>query len=86
MGAVEPAARVDLHGQAVERDEAPLDLGDDDVERYLIGSIEEKRDDVDIMSPTSPLGAALLGRSQGDVVEYTVPSGAVLKVEVVEVA
>ena len=60
--------------------------GDGDVERYLIGSIEEKRDDVDIVSPTSPLGAALLGRRQGDVVEYTVPSGAVLKVELVEVA
>lgn len=60
--------------------------GDDDVERYLLGSIEEKRDDLDVMSPASPLGQALLGARAGAVVEYEVPSGARLKVEVVEVS
>src|ERR1044072_2236643 len=30
--------------------------GDDDVEWYLIGSIEEKRDDVSVMSPNAPMG------------------------------
>ena len=59
--------------------------GDDDVERYLIGSIEERREGLDVMSPSSPLGSALLGRRQGDVVEYEVPSGARLKVEIVEI-
>lgn len=59
--------------------------GDDDVETYLIGSIEERREGVDVMSPSSPLGSALLGKSAGDVVEYEVPSGARLKVEIVEV-
>ena len=59
--------------------------GDDDAERYLIGSIEEKREDVELTSPTSPLGAALLGSKVGDIVEYEVPSGARLKVEVVAV-
>jgi|SRR5687768_8665502 len=59
--------------------------GDDDVERYLIGSIEEKHDDLDVMSPASPLGQALLGARPGDVVEYEVPSGARLKVEIVDV-
>ena len=29
--------------------------GDDDVERYLLGSIEERHDDLDVMSPGSPL-------------------------------
>src|SRR5688572_23396216 len=29
---------------------------DEDPERYLIGSIEEQRDDVEVMSPASPLG------------------------------
>ena len=29
--------------------------GDDDVERYLVGSIEERVDDLDVISPTSPL-------------------------------
>ena len=32
--------------------------GDDDVERYLVGSIEERVDDLDVISPTSPLGSA----------------------------
>ena len=59
--------------------------GDDDVERYLIGSIEERREGVEVMSPSSPLGSALLGKRPGDVVEYEVPSGARLKVEIVEV-
>ena len=59
--------------------------GDDDVERYLLGSIEEKREGIEVMSPSSPLGQALMGKKEGDVVEYTVPSGATLKVEVVEV-
>jgi transcription elongation factor GreA len=59
--------------------------GDEEVERYLIGSIEERRDDLEVMSPSSPLGSALLGKRVGDVVEYAVPSGARLKVEIIEV-
>src|SRR3990170_2633054 len=47
--------------------------GDDDVERYLIGSIEERHDDLDVISPSSPLGEALLGASKGDTVEFTAP-------------
>jgi transcription elongation factor GreA len=58
--------------------------GDDDTERYLIGSIEERRDDISVISPGSPLGQALVGRSTGDVVEYEAPGG-MLKVEVVAV-
>ena len=59
--------------------------GDDDVEQYLIGSIEERSDDLEVMSPSSPLGSAMLGKRAGDVVEYEVPSGARLKVEIVEI-
>ena len=58
--------------------------GDDETERYLIGSIEERRDDVGVISPASPLGQALLGRSTGDTVAYQAPSG-VLRVEIVAV-
>ena len=58
--------------------------GDDDVERFLIGSIEERRDDVSVVSPGSPLGQALIGHKAGDVVTYEAPSGA-LKVEIVDV-
>jgi transcription elongation factor GreA len=58
--------------------------GDDDVERFLIGSIEERRDDVGVVSPGSPLGQALLGHRAGETVEYEAPSG-ILKVEIVEI-
>ncbi len=59
--------------------------GDDDVERYLLGSIEERVEGVEVMSPKSPLGTALIGHKPGDVVEYTTPTGATLKVQLVAV-
>ncbi len=59
--------------------------GDDDVERYLIGSIEERHDDLDVISPSSPLGEALIGSSPGDAVSFTAPTGAELTVEVVSI-
>src|SRR6476660_6311164 len=49
--------------------------GDDDPERYLIGSIEEKIGDVDVISPGSPLGESLLGAAAGDRVKYQAPGG-----------
>jgi transcription elongation factor GreA len=58
--------------------------GDDEVERFLIGSIEERRDDVGVVSPGSPLGQALLGHKAGETVSYDAPSGT-LNVEIVEV-
>jgi transcription elongation factor GreA len=59
--------------------------GDDDVEKYLIGSIEERHDDLDVISPLSPLGEALIGSAPGDDVTFTAPSGADLTVTVVEI-
>ena len=56
--------------------------GDDDEERYLIGMIEEQRDGLDVISPTSPLGVALMGHSVDDTVEFEAPSGATLRVTV----
>ena len=58
--------------------------GDDDVERFLVGSIEERHDELSVVSPGSPLGQALLGRSPGDVVEYEAPGG-VQRVEIVTI-
>lgn len=51
---------------------------EDDPERMLVGSIEEQRDDVDVVSPGSPLGAALLGASVGDQVAFEAPGGKLL--------
>jgi transcription elongation factor GreA len=58
--------------------------GDDDADRFLVGSIEERRDDVAVVSPQSPLGQALIGRRKGDVVTYQAPGGH-LKVEIVDI-
>ena len=61
-----------------------LYYGDDEsmAESYLIGHIEEISE-APVMSPTSPLGSALLGARVGDVVEYDAPNGK-LKVKVLE--
>ena len=58
--------------------------GDTDVERFLVGSIEERHDELDVVSPGSPLGQALLGKGVGDWVEYESPAGT-QRVEIVEV-
>jgi transcription elongation factor GreA len=58
--------------------------GDEEADRYLVGSIEERRADVSVVSPNSPLGQALLGHRKGDVVEYQAPGGN-LKVEIVDI-
>jgi transcription elongation factor GreA len=59
--------------------------GDPDsaAESYLIGHVEERpdSDEVGVMSPSSPLGSALLGAKAGDVVTYEA-SNAKLKVTV----
>jgi len=59
--------------------------GDDDTETYLLGSIEERGSEHEVMSPGSPLGSAIVGKAAGDVVEYETPTGARLKVEIVSV-
>jgi transcription elongation factor GreA len=59
--------------------------GDDEVESYLIGSIEERHDDLDVISPSSPLGEALMGASPGQDVTFVAPTGAELQVTVVSV-
>ncbi len=60
--------------------------GDDDsmAERYLVGHMEEKVGDLDVMSPHSPLGAALLGAGEDTWVEYEAPTGT-LRVRVLRV-
>ena len=57
---------------------------DEDVERFLVGSIEERRDDVVVISVGSPLGQALLGHRAGDHVSYEAPNGR-LEVDIVTV-
>ncbi len=56
--------------------------GDDEATDYFVGSIEERHRGVEVVSPTSPLGQALIGAREGEWVEYTAPGG-MLRVEVV---
>ncbi|MDG2428177.1 MAG: transcription elongation factor GreA [Acidimicrobiales bacterium] len=58
--------------------------GDEEPERMLVGSIEEKRDDVLVVSPRSPLGEALLGSRVGESVLFEAPGG-VLAVKVIAI-
>ena len=58
---------------------------DDDAEKYLIGHIEERHDEFDVISPGSPLGASLIGARAGDTVRYEAPGGT-LTVRVLAVA
>jgi transcription elongation factor GreA len=57
----------------------------DMAERYVVGHMEEQIDGADVISASSPLGAALAGASEGQQVTYDAPNGSltvtVLKVE-----
>lgn len=60
---------------------------EDMAERYVVGNLEEQVDGADVISPSSPLGSALQGATEGTTVTYEAPNGAlsvtVLKVEAV---
>ncbi|MGA8987286.1 transcription elongation factor GreA [Aeromicrobium sp.] len=61
--------------------------GDSDTEQFLLGSREllsmDSSVEIDVYSPTSPLGLAILGKKPGDTVSYEAPNGKSLTVEVV---
>jgi len=66
-----------------------LFAGDDeaDAETYLIGHIEEKRTEqgIEVMSPVSPIGSALLGHKEGDLISITLENGAKISVTILKV-
>ncbi|WP_419919957.1 GreA/GreB family elongation factor [Candidatus Poriferisocius sp.] len=57
----------------------------DDVETYLVGSIEERHDGLDVISPASPMGSAILGAKAGDTLSYQSPAGGVLTARIVSI-
>jgi transcription elongation factor GreA len=59
-------------GSVVVGSVVAIDFGDGDVERYLVGHIEERREGLDVLSPESPLGSELLGKREGDTATYEV--------------
>lgn len=62
--------------------------GDTDTEQFLLGSREllsmDSSVDIDVYSPTSPLGAAVLDKKKGDSVSYETPNGKNITVEIVD--
>lgn len=56
----------------------------EDPETYLIGVREERGGEHDVLTPESPLGRALLGKTAGEAISTKVPSGE-MKVEILEV-
>lgn len=61
----------------------------DDTDTFLLGSRElvglDDSVDVEVYSPQSPLGAAILGHRVGDTVRYTAPTGRPIEVTILEV-
>jgi transcription elongation factor GreA len=58
--------------------------GDDDTESFLLGSREEAHTaDIDVYSPESPLGKALVGRKEGDTVSYETPNRKTISVTLI---
>ena len=61
------------------------DGDDDDRETFLLGSREEGvHGSLQVYSPQSPLGSAILGAKKGDTVTYTAPNGKKLEVEILD--
>jgi transcription elongation factor GreA len=62
--------------------------GDADTETFLLGSRElltlDSAVDLDVYSPTSPLGGAISGKSVGESASYQTPTGATITVQIVD--
>lgn len=59
--------------------------GEQDSERFLIGSREDSGHAVEVYSAASPLGRALTGRRPGETVSYEAPGGRQMRVELLAV-
>lgn len=64
--------------------ELRMDEDEEETTTYLVGSIEERSDDYEVLSTVSPLGQALLGHGPGEVVSYEGPRRT-FEVEIVSV-
>ena len=59
---------------------------DDEAETFLLGARENlsQGDTLDVYSPQTAMGAAINGKSKGDTVSYTAPTGKEFSVEIVD--
>jgi transcription elongation factor GreA len=66
-------------------DVVTVDLGDGP-ETYLLGSVDEAGDGLDVITPSSPLGKVLQGASVGSTISYAARPGRSLQATVIAVA
>ncbi len=82
VGAPEAAEGEAAHGMLVTIDF----LASPRTMTFLLGSREEAAHaSVDVISPSSPIGSAVLGAKVGDTVAYTTPAGKELQVRITSV-
>ncbi len=79
---VAPVRRAD--GAVALGDVVTVDLGDGP-EQYLLGTVDEAADGVDVITPSSPLGKVLLGAVVGSTLSYAARPGRTLQAKVVSV-
>jgi len=71
-------------GEVAQGQVVTVRFADGEEERFLLGSREEAAHaSIDVYSPTSPLGAAVLGRRVGEQVGFALPNGRKIEVTVV---
>ena len=58
--------------------------GDDEEITFLLASREESGAPIDVYSPRSPLGSGINGKRVGEKVEYELPNGKTLGVEIID--
>ena len=75
-----PSDKVYLFAKALVKD-----LEDGDEIEYTIAPADEADVDNDIISVKSPIGAALLGKAEGDIVEVDIPAG-VIKYKILKIS
>jgi transcription elongation factor GreA len=57
---------------------------DEDEVTFLLASREESGSPIDVYSPRSPLGAAIMGKKVGERATYSLPNGRAATVEILE--
>ena len=57
---------------------------DEDEVTFLLASREESGSPIDVYSPRSPLGAAIMGKKVGETATYSLPNGRATTVEILD--
>jgi transcription elongation factor GreA len=58
---------------------------EDMAETYLVDSVEERRNGIEVITPASPMGGALMGSREGVTVSYAAPNGSEIRVKILKV-